>query len=138
MEKLLKSVFVSIVLLISGCSEVNEVDYRDQYTGQYAVLISRKYNYGNFIGSTVVPNSTTLTIRKAPEAGKLLFAVDSVVRTARLSGDTFVFETINDWPDQSIVTSGNGRFSASSVWYQTKSTTPAQTVVGTITVEGTK
>lgn len=138
MEKQLKAVFVFTMLLVSGCSEVKEVDYRDQYTGQYAVLISRKYTYGNFIGSTVTPNETVLRVSKAPEAGMLLFAVDSTVRKARLNGDNFVFDTVTDWPDQSIVTSGNGRFSKASVWYQTKSTNPAQAVVATITVEGSK
>lgn len=134
----MQRLFVFIILLVSGCSEVNEVDYRDQYTGRYAVLISRKYTYGNFIGSTVTPNSAVLQVSKAPEAGMLLFAVDSTVRKARLTGDSFVFDAITDWPDQSIVTSGNGRFSEATVWYQTKSTNSAQAVVGTITVEGSR
>jgi hypothetical protein len=138
MEKPLQAVFVFFILLVSGCSEVNEVDYRDQYTGQYAVSISRKYTYGNFIGSTVTPNSAVLRVSKAPEAGMLLFAVDSTVRKARLDGDAFVFDSVTDWPDQSIVTLGSGRFSKSAVWYQTKSTNAAQAVVATITVEGSK
>lgn len=138
MEKLLKAAFVFIILLVSGCSDVKEVDYRDQYTGRYAVSISRRYTFGNFIGSTVTPNLAVLQVSKAPEAGMLLFAVDSIVRKARLNGDNFVFETVTDQPDQSIMTSGNGRFSEATVWYQTKSINPAQTVVATITVEGSK
>lgn len=138
MEKPLKAAFVFIVLLVSACSDVKEVDYRDQYTGQYDVLISRRYTYGNFIGSTVTPNSAVLQVTKAPEAGMLLFALDSTVRKARLTGDNFVFDTVTDQPDQSITTSGNGRFSEATVWYQTKGINATQSVVATITVEGSK
>lgn len=138
MEKPLKAAFVFIILLVSGCSDVKEVDYRDQYTGRYAVLISRKYTYGNFIGSTVTPNSAVLEVSKAPEAGVLLFTVDSIAKKARLNGDNFVFDTVTEQPDQSIITSGNGRFSEATVWYQTKSINSARTVVATITVEGSK